>query len=96
MVTPSGGLLGAWSHDVIHSLDVTEGLGLPAGQPGTDSAGLGSPKLSGAFNVDMAGRKLTATDLDGLAVGKGTEVLLPAKDILLVLTNRRPVPAVPS
>jgi uncharacterized protein (TIGR03083 family) len=90
---PGGGRLGALSHDLIHSLDVTEALGLDsATTPERVRLVLGNPKLAGAFKVDLAGHCLAATDVEGLRVGQGAEVAMPAKDVLLVLTDRRPVP----
>ena len=90
---PGGGQLGALSHDVIHGLDVTEGLGRPSVTPPERiRLVLEAPKLAGAFGVDLDGVRLVASDTE-YAVGEGREVELPAKDVLLVLTGRRQLPA---
>lgn len=90
---PGGGQLGALSHDVIHGLDITEALGL---DPLSPAARIGlvlrSPKLAGAFKVDLDGLRLEATDTN-VSLGTGpTTVSLPAKELLLVATARQRVP----
>lgn len=90
---PGGGAAGPLSHDVIHGLDVTEALGLPA--PPADRIGLvlasAGPRQLKYFGVDLSGRRLTATDADA-SVGDGpVAVPLSAKEILLVITGRRPL-----
>ncbi len=88
---PGGGQRGALSHDVIHSLDVTEALGRPpVSPPERVRLVVEGPKLAGAFGVDLDGVRLVATDAE-YAVGARHEVELPAKDVLLVLTGRKPV-----
>lgn len=87
---PGGGQIDALSHEVIHGLDITEPLGLPA--PPAERIGLvldgsGSSGLA-YFGVDLAGRKLVATDADA-AVGEGEQLRLPAKDLLLIVTGRK-------
>jgi hypothetical protein len=89
---PGGGQLGALSHDVIHGLDMTEALGLlPVSPPDRIAAVLRGAKLARAFKVNLSGRRLVATDAH-CAVGEGRPIDLPAKEILLVVTGRRPVP----
>lgn len=88
---PGGGAAGALSHDVIHGLDATEPLGLPA--PPADRIALvlaaAGPRQLRYFGVDLAGQRLTATDAD-VSVGDGANVAaMTAKDILLVITGRR-------
>ncbi|TDB81288.1 maleylpyruvate isomerase family mycothiol-dependent enzyme [Actinomadura sp. KC216] len=88
---PGGGQAGALSHDVIHGLDVTEPLGLPSPPAERVALVLGSAadKQLKFFGVDLAGRRLVATDADA-SVGDGPAVVaLPAKEILLVITGRR-------
>jgi uncharacterized protein (TIGR03083 family) len=90
---PGGGEVGALSHDVIHGLDITEALGLPSAPPDRIALVLAStsPRQLKYFGVDLDGRKLTATDTD-LSVGQGSTVIaMPAKEILLAVTGRRPV-----
>jgi uncharacterized protein (TIGR03083 family) len=88
---PGGGAAGALSHDVIHGLDVTEPLGLPASPADRIALVLGS---AGArqlryFGVDLEGRRLTATDAE-VSVGEGPRAAaMTAKEILLVVTGRR-------
>jgi uncharacterized protein (TIGR03083 family) len=91
---PRGGQVGALSHDVIHGLDVTEPLGLPAAPPERIATVLAStsPRQVRYFGVDLTGRRLTASDAD-VTVGEGAQVhTMPAKDVLLVLTGRRCYP----
>ena len=92
---PGGGQVGALSHDVIHGLDITEPLGLPACPAdrialvltGTDTRGLDY------FGVNLAGRQLVATDAQ-IRLGEGTSIHLPAKEVLLIATGRRSLPEV--
>ncbi|AKU18462.1 maleylpyruvate isomerase family mycothiol-dependent enzyme [Luteipulveratus mongoliensis] len=93
---PGGGAAGALSHDVIHGLDITEALGLPAVPPERIALVLASagPKALAYFGTDLTGRTLRATDAD-ITLGEGPEVSdLPAKDLLLAVTGRRPLPDV--
>ena len=90
---PGGGATGALSHDLIHGLDATEPLGLPA--PPTDRIALvlasAGPRQLRYFGVDLQGHRLTATDAD-VSVGDGVNVVpMTAKDILLIVTGRRPL-----
>jgi uncharacterized protein (TIGR03083 family) len=90
---PGGGGVGALSHDVIHGLDVTEPLGLPA--PPGDRIALvlasANQRRARYFGVNLAGQRLTATDAD-VSVGEGANVVpMIAKDILLVVTGRLPL-----
>lgn len=92
---PGGGQLGALSHDVIHGLDITEALDLPAVSPPERTvAVLRSPKLSRAFKVDLAAYELVATDA-AYCQGEGQPLRLPAKDLLLICTGRRQPTAMP-
>jgi uncharacterized protein (TIGR03083 family) len=90
---PGGGHAGALSHDVIHGLDATEPLSLPA--PPADRIALvlasAGPRQARFFGVDLDGQRLTATDAD-VSVGNGPNVVtMPAKDILLAVTGRVPL-----
>ncbi|WEV78357.1 maleylpyruvate isomerase family mycothiol-dependent enzyme [Janibacter cremeus] len=91
---PGGGETGALSHDVIHGLDITEPLGLP--RPPVDRVALvlagASPRALRHFGVDLDGTRLVATDAD-VAIGHGTEIRLPATEILLVLSGRQSLAA---
>jgi uncharacterized protein (TIGR03083 family) len=91
---PGGGAAGALSHDVIHGLDITEALALP-GAP-TERIALvlrnSNARSLRFFGTDLRGRQLTATDAEA-TIGEGTPLPLPAKDILLIVTARRPLPA---
>ena len=92
---PGGGRLGAPSHDVIHGLDITEPLGLaPVSPPERIVRVLASPQLSRAFGVDLSGHRLVAADTD-YRRGEGRPLELPARDLLLVCTGRRPLSSVP-
>ncbi|MFG2091496.1 maleylpyruvate isomerase family mycothiol-dependent enzyme [Spirillospora sp. NPDC048824] len=90
---PGGGQAGALSHDVIHGLDFTEPLGLPPAPAERLALVLAStrPRQLKYFGVDLGGRRLAATDSDAV-VGEGSTVVeMTSKDILLVVTGRRPV-----
>jgi uncharacterized protein (TIGR03083 family) len=88
---PGGGTHGALSHDVIHGLDITVGLGLdrqvPPERVAMVLAGM-RPKNIAFFGADLAGVALRATDLDW-SHGTGTPVRGLAQDLLLVLCGRR-------
>ncbi|MDR7170076.1 uncharacterized protein (TIGR03083 family) [Nocardia kruczakiae] len=91
---PGGGAVGALSHDVIHGLDITEPLGLPPAPPERIALVLdqASPKSLRYFGVDLTGRQLRASDAS-VTLGTGTPITMCAKDILLTVTGRRPLPA---
>lgn len=87
---PGGGEVGALSHDVIHGLDITEPLGLPAPpaeRVATVLRGAG-PRNFDYFGVRLDGTRLVATDTD-VSIGDGSPVRMPVKDVLLVVTGRR-------
>jgi uncharacterized protein (TIGR03083 family) len=90
---PGGGPAGALSHDVIHGLDATEPLSLPAPPPERIAlvlASAGSRQMR-YFGVHLDGQRLTATDAD-VSVGDGANVVtMTAKDILLAVTGRLPL-----
>ena len=90
---PGGGPAGALSHDVIHGLDITEPLDLPAAPASriaTVLAHAGGDNLK-YFGVDLTGVSLVAVDAE-VTLGEGTPVRATAKDILLHVTGRRPLP----
>jgi uncharacterized protein (TIGR03083 family) len=91
---PGGGLAGALSHDVIHGLDITEPLGLPSAPAERIAIVLAQvrPRQLAYFGVDLTGVELRATDAE-IHLGTGTPVDLPARDVLLTVTGRHPVPA---
>lgn len=91
---PGGGAAGALSHDVIHGLDITEPLGLPAAPTERIALVLGNagPKNLDYFGVSLNGTRFVATDAD-FAIGEGTPRSMPVKDILLVVTGRRALDA---
>ncbi|WP_280232968.1 maleylpyruvate isomerase family mycothiol-dependent enzyme [Nocardia cyriacigeorgica] len=88
---PGGGFVGALSHDVIHGLDITVGLGLDQTVPQDrlrlvlDSV---RPKQLKYFGVDLDGVQLRADDLDW-SYGTGTALTGRAQDLLLVLCGRK-------
>jgi uncharacterized protein (TIGR03083 family) len=93
---PGGGQAGALSHDVIHGLDITEPLGLPGPPPRRIALVLdhaGSRNLA-FFGVDLHGTRLVASDAD-VAVGEGEELTLTVRELLLVVTGRRPLADIP-
>lgn len=87
---PGGGATGALSHDLIHGLDITEPLDLPA--PPVDRVALvlqhATPRSLKYFGADWRGKQLVATDAD-FTIGEGTPVRIPIVEILLVATCRR-------
>jgi len=88
---PGGGPAGALSHDVIHGLDISVGLGLdrrpPPARVGLVLAGLGARNLK-FFGTDLAGVRLEATDLDW-TYGDGAPLRGAAQDLLLAVCGRR-------
>ncbi|MET9066809.1 maleylpyruvate isomerase family mycothiol-dependent enzyme [Streptosporangium sandarakinum] len=88
---PGGGVGGALSHDVIHGLDITVGLGLdrrvPPERVAMVLAGM-RPKNIAFFGTDLTGVRLQATDIDW-SHGAGTPLRGLAQDLLLVVCGRR-------
>ncbi|MGV9596398.1 maleylpyruvate isomerase family mycothiol-dependent enzyme [Streptosporangium sandarakinum] len=88
---PGGGVGGALSHDVIHGLDITVGLGLdrrvPSERVAMVLAGM-RPKNIAFFGTDLTGVRLQATDIDW-SHGAGTPLRGLAQDLLLVVCGRR-------
>jgi uncharacterized protein (TIGR03083 family) len=87
---PGGGPQGALSHDLIHGLDITVGLGLDRRPPPERVALVLSglrPKNVAFFGTDLTGVRLEATDLDW-TYGTGTPLRGPAQDLLLVICGR--------
>ncbi|MGK5440525.1 maleylpyruvate isomerase family mycothiol-dependent enzyme [Micromonospora sp. URMC 105] len=88
---PGGGVHGALSHDVIHGLDITVGLGLdrrvPPERVALVLAGM-SPRNVAFFGTDLTGVQLRATDLDW-SHGEGTPVRGLAQDLLLAVCGRK-------
>lgn len=90
---PGGGATAALSHDVIHGLDITEPLGLQPSPPARIALVLndaGEKNLE-YFGTSLDGIRLVASDAD-VTLGDGTTVELPARDILLAVTGRHPMP----
>ncbi len=89
---PGGGHLGALTHDVMHSLDITEALGLglrvPADRLAVVLPNLATPKSLKFFGVDLRGMQLRATDT-GWTFGSGRTVTGTAQDLALLLCGRK-------
>jgi uncharacterized protein (TIGR03083 family) len=89
---PGGGWAGSLSHVVIHGLDITLGLGLGrvAGDEATRRVldGLVSTGVRTVFGVDVAGRRLRATDLDWER-GSGTAHEATAGELVAMLSGRQ-------
>lgn len=87
---PGGGFEGALSHDVIHGLDITVGVGLDRRVPEDRLRivldGI-RPKNVEFFGVDLAGVELRADDLDW-HYGSGSPLRGSAQDLVLVLCGR--------
>jgi uncharacterized protein (TIGR03083 family) len=92
---PGGGVEGALTHCVIHTLDITEALRwdyrVPAGRIGAVLEIIGGPDAPNLFGVDLTGVRLQADDLEW-SYGAGDEVRGPAQALALVLCGRA-VPA---
>ena len=90
---PGGGPAGALSHDVIHGLDITEALGLPQAPNERIALVLANAVAKNLefFGTDLSGISLVACDAD-VTLGEGAPVHAAAKDILLGVTGRRPLP----
>lgn len=88
---PGGGYQGALSHDVIHGLDTTVGIGLdrqvPIDRVRVVLEGL-SPKQVRYFGTDLDGLRLQATDLQGWTYGEGEPLRGQAQHLLLVVCGR--------
>jgi uncharacterized protein (TIGR03083 family) len=88
---PGGGQLGALTHDVIHSLDITEGLGLgvrvPADRLAVVLPNLVTPKSLKFFGTDLSGTQLQATDT-GWVFGSGEPITGTAQDLALFVCGR--------
>ncbi|MET9229309.1 maleylpyruvate isomerase family mycothiol-dependent enzyme [Lentzea sp. NPDC003310] len=87
---PGGGPAGALSHDVIHGLDMTVGLGLDRVVPHDRLRivlGELSPKHVKYFGSDLDGKRLEATDMDW-SFGEGRPVRGLAQDLLLLVCGR--------
>ena len=87
---PGGGVTGALSHAVVHSLDVTVPLGRPAVAPAEAvTAVLDSlTAADGAwFGVDLTGVRLEATDTDW-SRGDGAEVRADSGSLVALLSGR--------
>ena len=88
---PGGGYLGALTHDVIHTLDITEALGLgvrvPAERLGVVLPNLVTPRSLKFFGTDLAGMPLRASDT-GWVFGSGQLVAGTAQDLALLLCGR--------
>lgn len=87
---PGGGSHGALSHEVIHGLDITVGLGLdrrpPPQRVALVLAGM-RPRNLAFFGTDLTGVRLEATDADW-SFGTGETLRAPAQDLLLKVCGR--------
>jgi uncharacterized protein (TIGR03083 family) len=88
---PGGGYHGALNHVVIHGLDITVPLGAPRLAPDQTIRvildDLTQGEAAGRFGVDVAERRLQATDLDW-SFGAGPVLRGPAADLALVICGR--------
>lgn len=88
---PGGGVAGALSHAVIHSLDVTVALDRPPVAP-VPAVTAVLDQLAGAggawFGIDLTGVRLQASDT-GWSWGQGRTVGAPSGALLALLAARR-------
>jgi uncharacterized protein (TIGR03083 family) len=88
---PGGGYHGALNHAVIHGLDVTVPLNVPRLSSDATIRVILDDLTQGAgnahFGVDIARRRLQATDLDW-SFGQGPVLRGPAADLALVICGR--------
>lgn len=92
---PGGGTAGALSHAVIHSLDVTLALGVPAVAPVEAVLAVAGElvEADGAlFGVDLAGRRLEATDTRW-SWGAGERLMRADSGALVAFLAGRTLPA---
>lgn len=88
---PVGGQPAALGHDVIHGLDITVALGLGRQVPQErlrivlDTV---APRTLRFFKADLGDAELRATDLEW-SYGRGTQVLRPAQELLLLAYGRK-------
>lgn len=89
---PGGGKVGALSHDVIHGLDFSVPLGLPAPPASRVAVVLSAsgPRNLEYFGVDLGGTRLVATDAE-VSIGEGRDHHVSAVQMLLVVTGRRSI-----
>ena len=88
---PGGGQPGALSHDLIHGLDIAWPLSITYPIPDRAMTTvldlIAGPDGQKAFDADLDGIELRATDLDWSA-GSGAEAAGPGRDLLLLLARR--------
>jgi uncharacterized protein (TIGR03083 family) len=88
---PGGGLAAALTHDVIHGQDIAVALGVEHPIP-EEAVRVVLATVTGAksrkhFGVDLAGTRLSASDIDW-SYGSGRVLSGPAPDLALVLCGR--------
>ncbi len=88
---PGGGAIGALNHAVVHSLDVTNAVGLPpAYSPVAGRAILDSLTTDGAaahFGVDLGAYRLEATDMSW-SWGDGKTVSATGAELISMICHR--------
>jgi uncharacterized protein (TIGR03083 family) len=88
---PGGGLAGALTHDVVHTLDITRALGIdhPIPPPALTRVleAVTAPRAARHFGADLSGVRLRAPELDWSA-GTGELAEAAAEDIILLASGR--------
>ena len=87
---PGGGYAGALVHDLVHTLDIVDPVGIDAPLPADRLAVLTRLEPRGVkfFGVDLSGVRLRADDLDW-TYGTGEPLRGRAQDLVLVVCGRR-------
>ena len=88
---PGGGQIGALTHVVIHSLDITVPLGVPRRSPDETLGAVLEDLTRGGthahFGFDLGGLSLRATDIDW-SFGTGAPITGAAEDLALLVCGR--------
>jgi uncharacterized protein (TIGR03083 family) len=92
---PGSDLTDSLCHDVIHGLDLTEGLGRPSTATSqqllTVLETIEARNRARHFGVEIGNRTLAANDVD-FTIGNGPTTTMPATTLIMTLTGRITLP----